>query len=198
MHFLIIMTEDRLMIFIDGSNLEGGANEFGTQVDCVKLVKVLSEGRKLKRAYYYGSIHPNPNKDAEIAAKVDGKMGFYRALEYNGFKTRIIPRRKRTSELTCGECNHVTIKETFIEKGVDMALALDVLSLAAVNAYDVATIVSGDFDFQLVIDDVQRQGLIVEVAYFKNQGINKEMIRLADRFIDLETIITKIKHDKRT
>jgi len=43
------MAEDRLMIFIDGSNLEGGANEFGTQVDTVKLVNVISEGRKLKR-----------------------------------------------------------------------------------------------------------------------------------------------------
>ena len=187
--------EDRLMIFIDGSNLEGGANEFGTQVDCVKLVKMLSEGRKLKRAYYYGSIHPNPNNDAVIAEKVNGKMGFYRALEYNGFKTRIIPRRKRKYDFKCEDCKHVTTEETFIEKGVDMAMALDVLSLAAANAYDVATIVSGDFDFQQVIDDVQRQGLIVEVAYFKNQGINKEMIRLADRFINLEdkTIIDKIK-----
>jgi len=25
------MTDDRLMIFIDSSNLEGGANDFGTQ-----------------------------------------------------------------------------------------------------------------------------------------------------------------------
>ena len=73
----------------------------------------------------------------------------------------------------------------FIEKGVDIALASDVLSLATANAYDVAIIVSGYFDFHQVIDDVQRQGLIVEVAYFKSQGINKEMT------------ISKIERDKR-
>jgi len=189
------MAEDRLMIFIDGSNLDGGANQFGTQVDSIKLVKVLSLGRKLKRAYYYGSIHPNPNNDAEIAEEVNGKMGFYHMLEYHGFKTRIFQRRKRTFKFTCEDCKHVTTSETFIEKGVDIALASDVLSLATANAYDVATIVSGDFDFRKIIDDVQKQGLIVEVAYFKNQGINKELIRLADRFIDLEAIISKIKRE---
>ncbi len=187
------MSEDRLMIFIDGSNLDGGANDFGIQVDCVKLVKVLSEGRKLKRPYYYGSIHPNPTNDPAIAERVDKKMGYYRALEYSGFKTRILKRRKRSFESTCEDCKHVTVDETFIEKGVDMALATDVLSLAAANAYDVATIVSGDFDLRKVIDDVQMHGLIVEVAYFRNYGINKEMIRLADRFIDLESIIDQIK-----
>lgn len=189
------MIEDRLMVFIDGSNLEGGANNFGTQIDCVKLVKELSVGRKLKRAYYYGSIHPNPTGDAEITTEVNKKMGYYRALEYNGFKTKIIQRRKRTYDFECENCKHVTTKEAFIEKGVDMAMALDMLSLAAANAYDVATLVSGDFDFHQVIDDVQRHGLIVEVAYFKNHSINKEMIRLADRFIDLEadTIINKIR-----
>ena len=192
------MTDDRLMIFIDGSNLEGGANDFGTQVDCIKLVKLLSEGRKLKRAYYYGSLHPNPDEDAAIAESVTKKMGFYHMLEYNGLKTRIIPRRKRKFECKCESCKHITTGEKFIEKGVDIALASDVLSLAAANAYDVAVIVSGDFDFREIIDSVQKQGLIVEVAYFKNQGINKEMIRLADSFIDIETIITKIKHDKRT
>jgi uncharacterized LabA/DUF88 family protein len=191
------MPEDRLMIFIDGSNLDGGATGLGKQVDCIKLVKVLSEGRKLKRAYYYGSIHPNPNNDEEIAAIVNKKWGFYHMLEYQGLKTRIIPRRKRTSEFACEGCKHVTTSETFIEKGVDIALASDVLSLATAKAYDVAIIVSGDFDFHQVIDDVQKQGLIVEVAYFKSQGINREMIRLSDRFIDLEMIISKIERDKK-
>lgn len=187
------MSEDRLMIFIDGPNLEGGASDFGKQVDCIKLVKVLSEGRKLKRAHYYGSLHPNPDNDTTIAESVSKKIGFYHMLEYNGFKTKILQRRKRPFKCTCESCKHVTTGERFIEKGVDMALALDVLSLAAANAYDVAIIVSGDFDFRQVIDDVQKQGLIVEVAYFRNQPINKELVRLADRFIDLEKIIGKIE-----
>jgi len=38
----------------------------------------------------------------------------------------------------------------------------------------------------------------VEVAYFRNQGISKDLIRLADRFIDLEKIIDKINRNKRS
>ena len=47
------MAEDRVMIFIDGQNLMGGANSLDKpiQIDCVKLEKELTGGRKLKRVY---------------------------------------------------------------------------------------------------------------------------------------------------
>ena len=60
------MTEDRLMIFIDGQNLMGGARSLGVMVDTVKLTNVLAEGRILKRVYYYNSIPPNPSNDPEL------------------------------------------------------------------------------------------------------------------------------------
>jgi uncharacterized LabA/DUF88 family protein len=141
------------MIFIDGANLDGGASGVGIQVDSIKLVKALSEGRKLMRAYYYGSIHPNLDKDPVIEKSVNDEMGYYHALAYNGFKINIMNRRKRSFESECEKCHHITPFEKFVEKGVDMALATDMLSLAAANAYDVAAIVSGDSDFKKVIDD---------------------------------------------
>lgn len=192
------MTEDRLMIFIDGQNLMHGASNLGEQVDCTKLVEMLSEGRKLKRAYYYGSIPPNPNNDAALKLQIDRQMAYYHSLEYAGFKTTIIPLRKRSFSLPCNHCGRTTTIERSIEKGVDVALVSDLLSLAAVGAYDVATIVSGDLDYHKAIDEVQRHGLIVEVAYFRNQGISKDLIRLADRFIDLEKMVSRISRDKRS
>jgi uncharacterized LabA/DUF88 family protein len=190
------MAEDRIMIFIDGQNLMHGASNFGVHVDSVKLVEVLSEGRKLKRAYYYGSIPANPNDDEILKEQISRQMSYYHSLEYAGFKTSIIPLRKRTFSFECEQCGHTTSIERSIEKGVDIALVSDLLSLAAAGAYDVATIVSGDLDYHKAIDEVQRRGLIVEVAYFRSQGISKELIRLADRFIDLEKIIERIKRDR--
>ena len=194
---LIIMAEDRLMIFIDGQNLMGGARKLKVSVDCVKLRDVLAKGRKLKRVYYYNSIPPNPNNDPELKKSIDKEMGYYHYLEYSGFKNSIIPLRKRKFEFKCESCKETTTIEKDVEKGVDVALVSDLLSLAAAGAYDVATIVSGDLDYHKAIDEVQRRGLIVEVAYFRSQGISKDLIRLADRFIDLEEILDKIDRDKK-
>ncbi len=191
------MTEDRLMIFIDGQNLMGGARKLRASVDCVKLRDVLAEGRKLKRVYYYNSIPPNPNNDPELKKTIDKEMGYYHYLEYSGFKNSIIPLRKRRFDFKCESCGETTTIEKEVEKGVDVALVSDLLSLAAAGAYDVATIVSGDLDYHKAIDEVQRRGLIVEVAYFRSQGISKDLIRLADRFIDLEEILDKIDRDKK-
>jgi uncharacterized LabA/DUF88 family protein len=141
------MTEDRLMIFIDGQNLMHDASNLGEQVDATKLVEMLSEGRKLRRAYYYGFIPPNPDNDAALKLQIDRQMAYYHSREYSGFKTTIIPLRKKNVTVQCENCGRTTTKERSIEKGVDVALASDLLSLAAVGAYDIATIVSGDLDF---------------------------------------------------
>ena len=67
------------------------------------------------------------------------------------------------------------------------------LSLGKVGAYDVAILVSGDYDYHKAIDELQRSGILVEIAYFRRGGIGKDLIRLADRFINLEDIISKIE-----
>ncbi len=192
------MAVDRLMIFIDGQNLMHGASSFGMQVDSVKLVNALSEGRKLKRAYYYGSIPTNPNNDQALNEQIARQISYYHSLEYAGLKTSIIPLRRRTFSFNCEKCGHTTSIERSIEKGVDVALVSDLLSLAAMNAYDIATIVSGDLDYLKAIDEVQRRGFLVEVAFFRSQGISKDLMRMADRFIDLEKIADKIRRNKRS
>jgi Uncharacterized conserved protein len=187
------MTADRVMIFIDGQNLLHGAKNFGEQVDCVKLREELTAGRKLKRAYYYGSIPSNPDNDARLRTQIDKQVAYYHYLEYVGFKTSIIPLKKRYFDFKCDHCNQITRIEKSIEKGVDIALVSDMLSLGKAGAYDVAVLVSGDYDYHKAIDKLQRSGIIVEIAYFRKHGIGKDMIRLADRFINLEDVIDKIK-----
>jgi len=79
------------------------------------------------------------------------------------------------------------------EKGVDVALATDMLSLAIEGAYDVAILVSGDYDYHKAVEAIKKRNLYVEIAYFRNFGITPEFIQLADRFIDLATCVDEIR-----
>lgn len=196
MHRLIKMTDDRLMIFIDGENLMYGANYFNIRIDFDKLVSFLSGKRTLSGKFYYNSIPSSQDGDMKDKAKIDGQMRFYSYLKRSGFKTTIMPLRNRSFKFKCESCNHVTKIEKPVEKGVDVALVSDMLSLGFDNKYDIATIVSGDSDYCKAIETIKIRGLTVEVAYFKNYGIRSDLIKLADRFINLETALDKIELKK--
>jgi uncharacterized LabA/DUF88 family protein len=54
------------------------------------------------------------------------------------------------------------------EKGVDVALSVNMLSKAYKDHYDVAVLISGDGDFACVVKEVKDAGKKVEVVYFNN------------------------------
>ncbi len=79
-----------------------------------------------------------------------------------------------------------------IEKGIDIASAVDILSLGFHKAYDVAVLVSGDGDFIRAIEVIKSMGLRVEVAMFRN-ALNPDLKRIADRFIALDELADEIE-----
>ncbi len=166
---------DKVMIFIDGSNLFHACKNFrnGFKVDYKKLRDVLAAGRKLIRAYYYGSFNPFKK---EVA---DRQKRFFQALQEMGFEVVDKPLRKRN-------------EDDVIEKGIDIALAVDMLSLAFRDAYDVSILVSGDADFIRAIEVVKYLGKRVEVAMFKD-NLSSELRRKADKCIILDDIADEIE-----
>jgi uncharacterized LabA/DUF88 family protein len=162
------------MIFIDGSNLFHACKAFRQEfkIDYKKLRDALTAGRKLIRTYYYGSFNP---ENEEVR---DRQMRFYHALEEEGFHVFKKPLRKRSKSL--------------IEKGIDIALAVDMLALGFQKAYDVAIIVSGDGDFTPAVEVIKSLGLRVEVAIFRN-AINPDLRRIADKFIPLDELADEIE-----
>lgn len=56
--------------------------------------------------------------------------------------------------------------DTYVEKGVDTLLAVDMLSMAYKSAYDVAILVTADADFVPVVNEVKSFGKCVFNAYF--------------------------------
>lgn len=169
---------ERVMIFIDGSNIFrsiGNLHEKGIdfKIDYVKLRDLLAEGRDLIRTYYYGSDNASPN---------DAQKGFLNVLRNNGFE--VFTKTLKTFKGEDGKDHHV-------EKGIDIALATDLISLAWEKAFDTAIVVSGDSDFLEAIRRVKQKGRRVEIAAFEG-SLSAEMRVAGDRITILDKVLQKI------
>ncbi|GAB6065803.1 NYN domain-containing protein [Aquifex pyrophilus] len=168
---------ERLMIFIDGSNLFHGIRYLNIKIDYSKLVEFLREGRYLVRAYFYTAV-PQEKDVKKGTPEWDSLMRqrrFLDELSFMGIKVKTANLRK----LPSGE---------YLEKEVDIMLATDMLSLAFLNAYDTAVLVSGDSDFIHTVEAVQSLGKRVENATFKKTS-SYNLRKACDRFILLDDYI---------
>ena len=134
---------ERVMIFIDAANLYNCMKDHLGITQNVKLEpfgKKLANGRNLIRTYYYNSPAP-PTAD---------QAGFQRFWSKLGWIDNLLPRQGRivpkTIEVECPNCRKHFQYRTYIQKGVDTRIVVDVISLAQSNAYDTGIIVSGDSD----------------------------------------------------
>lgn len=174
------MSQVRVMVFIDGSNLFWACKTLSFKIDLKKLVDVLVDGRNLVRPCYYCAIPGNPSQK---------QVNFYRKLKYLGFY--VVSKQLKIRKDKSG-------KSIFVEKGVDVALVTDMLSMAFRNAYDVAVLVSGDDDYIGAVEEIKRMGKRVEIASFeynleKNQRfISSDLKMSADKFTSLDEIKDKI------
>ena len=75
------------------------------------------------------------------------------------------------------------------EKGTDINLAVNMLSKAYQNAYDIAILVSGDTDYIPVIKELHNLGKIVVLATFPTQNIKRyDVYRDAHIKIDIKLL----------
>lgn len=65
---------------------------------------------------------------------------------------RLVPREV---SLECQQCHKTIRLRTHIQKGVDTRIAVDMVTLAADDAYDVAILVSGDSDLAEAVNYIR-------------------------------------------
>jgi len=176
---------ERLMIFIDGSNLFHGIRYLNIKVDYSKLVEFLREGRYLVRAYFYTAVpqEKDVKKGTPEWDSLQRQKRFLDELSFMGIKVKTANLRK----LPSGE---------YLEKEVDIMLATDMLSLAFRDAYDTAVLVSGDSDFIHTVEAVQSLGKRVENATFKKTS-SYSLRKVCDRFILLDEHLDKILMEEK-
>jgi uncharacterized LabA/DUF88 family protein len=165
----------RLMIFIDGSNLYHETDRFarGMRIDFDKLREELTGDFDLVRTFYFASAPPNASAD---------QLGFFKKLGYMGVKTRIKPLRETTGP---------NGKKEWHEKGVDVALATELVANGMRHSFDWAILISGDQDLCEAVEQVQSCGLRVEAVFFKH-SLAEELKLRCDRFRYLDDIVDKI------
>lgn len=175
-------TSVRVMIFLDGSNLfwakkyYNAMNKTDFKIDYSKLMEHLVAGRSLVRAIYYCST-PVPLTSPSQRAFLDYLRKSNIQVVEKELKTRT---------------DSATGRAITYEKGVDVALATDLLGMAWENAFDVAILVSGDGDYVGAVDKVMSKGKNVEVVAFRGT-CSSDLRRAAIRTSFIDDIAQLVK-----
>ena len=181
------MGNERIFIFIDGSNLDRAVDSsFHRRINVQRLAEKLVAGRRLMKVHYYEAPlleNVNPRSFAT-------QQTFFASLRQNPFwGIRLGRRVQRDREVTCSECGKVSKNITWEQKGVDTLLVLDLVTLAIRNVYDTAILVAGDQDYIEPVLQVKMLGKIVENAFTLNawapalRNVVDNSIVLDDRFL---------------
>lgn len=179
------MENERAMVFVDGGNLYAGV-KFGLHlqksVDIDSLIKKLTSGRCLVRAYYYTTPSPHPNSSQGKAhQRFLDKLGWIENLQLR--RGRVVPRR---SIVECPKCGKAFEYNVYTQKGIDSRIAVDMVTLAVRDAYDTAILVSGDSDLAEAVNYIREQtNKKVENACVPGKSWAKTLREAVDKRIPL-------------
>ncbi len=163
--------DERLALFIDGSNLYAAAKALGFDIDYKLLRQEFMRRGKLLRAFYYTALLES-DEYSPIRPLVDW-------LNYNGFTMVTKPAKEFTD----------STGRRKVKGNMDIELAIDAMELAPHVEHIV--LFSGDGDFRPLVESLQRQGVRVSVvSTIRSQPpmIADELRRQADNFIELEEL----------
>lgn len=155
----------RVGVFVDVQNMYHSAkNLYQARVNFRELLKLATAGRQLSRAIAY-----------VVKSDTEEERGFFGALEKSGYELKI-----KDLQIFPGGMK---------KADWDVGLAIDIIGLS--KLLDVVVIVSGDGDFEPLVEYLRYSGLIVEVAGFRRSASSK-IVEVANNFIDLEEVADRI------
>jgi len=166
--------DDRVMVFIDGSNLYHSLKDsfHRTDLDIDRLCQKLIEKKRLVRCYYY---------NAAVGMKQEPDR-YYRQQSFLA-SVQATP----YTELRLGRLVYNNWPATPpYEKGIDIMLTTDLLTHSFKRNYDVAILVAGDTDYVGAIQAVKNNGQNVEVALFGKENGSRPLRDVADRVINID------------
>ena len=166
---------DKLALFIDGASLHTASKALGFEIDFIRLLKEYEGRASLVRALYY-TVMIDGREYSSIRPLVDW-------LSYNGY----IVVSKPAKEFDDGEGRRK------IKRGMNVEIAVDMLELS--KYVDQIVLFSGDIEFRLVVEAVQRRGVHVNVVSSLSM-ISDELRRQADVFTDLLELKSSIGRDR--
>lgn len=165
---MLFYPQERVGLFIDGSNLYAAARALAFDIDYKRLLEVFAAKGHLIRAFYYTALVED-QEYSPIRPLVDW-------LDYNGYTMVTKP----TKEFTDSSGRRK------IKGNMDIELAIDVMEMA--EHLDHVVLFSGDGDFRRLVEAVQRRGVrVTVVSTIRSQPpmVADELRRQADNFVEL-------------
>jgi len=155
----------RVGVFVDVANMYHSAkNLYKARVNFRELLKLVTANRELVRAVAY-----------VIKSDTKEEKAFFEALEKAGFELK---------------SKDLQVFPGGMKKGDwDVAIAVDAITLS--RQVDVVVIVSGDGDYEPLVDYLKFSGLIVEMAAF-GRSASGRLIEASNNFLDLEEVKEKV------
>ena len=163
--------QERIALFIDGSNLSATARALGFDIDYKALLGMFQKQAVMVRAFYYTALLDD-QEYSPIRPLVDW-------LDYNGYSIVTKPTKEFTD----------ATGRRKIKGNMDIELAIDVMEMS--DRLDHIVLFSGDGDFRRLVEAVQRKGVRVTViSTIKSSPpmIADELRRQADSFVELTEI----------
>ena len=159
----------RVGVFVDSANIELACDRLRSRIDWKKLLDFLTEGRQLVRAIAYSPVHDDPGVSLETQRFAEPFIG-------KGFRVVTKPLKR--------------FADGSIKANVDIEMALDIMEM--LDRLDVVCLVSGDGDFQRLVEVVQMKGVRVEVVGVGTSTAT-QLRNAADRYVDIQNILSKVK-----
>jgi len=169
---MVFYPQERIGLFIDGSNLYAAARTLNFDIDYKRLLELFADNGHLIRAFYYTAL-VDDQEYSPIRPLVDW-------LDYNGYTMVTKP----TKEFTDASGRRK------IKGNMDIELAIDVMEMA--DHLDHVVLFSGDGDFRRLVEAVQRHGVrVTVVSTVRSQPpmvADELRRRQADNFLDLQDL----------
>ncbi len=170
--------QERIALFIDGSNLYAAARALGFDIDYKKLLEEYAAKGHLVRAFYYTALIED-QEYSPIRPLVDW-------LDYNGYTMVTKPTKEYTD----------ASGRRKIKGNMDIELAIDMMEM--VEHLDHVILFSGDGDFRRLVEAVQRRGrrvTVVSTVRSQPPMVADELRRQADNFIELQDLAPRISRE---
>jgi uncharacterized LabA/DUF88 family protein len=174
----------RVIVFIDAQNLLVSCIRQNPpiQYDMKKLVDLLvncESGRELAEVFVYSAIPPSVAGDVADQERYDKQVRFFDKLRKD-FGYQVFTKKTTRRLQRCKACGSTWVRDE--NKGIDVALATDLLLYGMTDQYDIAIIVSGHSDFATVIERIRRMKPVLkfEVAQFSST-LSDELASVASK-----------------
>lgn len=173
---------ERIMIFLDAEyvvqkmkDIKAGKSAGRKNINWQNIINWITGGRRLIRCYYYS---------AEFS-KSENEKTYQDQQDYLTKLKLSIP----NFEIKLGRL--VKVNQGWVQKGLDVKIALDMFAKAVLGHYDTAVLVSGDSDFIDVIREVkERYGKHVELYTF-DRSVHQAMQLAPDKHVVINNALAR-------